>query len=301
MPRRRRRPSATPTCATTTSRPSTTTRSGASTSARSARRRCRQAAQGARRQRRRPFGRALEIGAGTGYFTLNLLQAGLVRAGGRDRHLARDAATRCGFARERLGLDVETARLRRRGAAVRRRPLRPRLRPRGAAPPAGPRRRVPRVPARAAPGGAVAFCGEPSRYGDRLAGVPKRGALALAPVWRRAGGRAAQRRRLRRHGRGGPSSSASWTSTRSRPASCAPRRARRVRRRARARRGAGGALVRLGQPHARVDGRARRRALGVAPVRLPRLPGLPAARPPAARAAPARRRSSTTCWCRRAA
>jgi SAM-dependent methyltransferase len=36
------------------------------------------------------------------------------------------------------------------------------------------------------PGGVVAFAGEPSRYGDRLAGVPKRGAVALAPVWRAA-------------------------------------------------------------------------------------------------------------------
>ena len=34
------------------------------------------------------------------------------------------------------------------------------------------------------PGGVVAFCGEPSRYGDRIARVPKRGALAVAPVWR---------------------------------------------------------------------------------------------------------------------
>jgi SAM-dependent methyltransferase len=34
------------------------------------------------------------------------------------------------------------------------------------------------------PGGAVAFCGEPSRYGDRISSVPKRGALAVAPLWR---------------------------------------------------------------------------------------------------------------------
>ena len=34
------------------------------------------------------------------------------------------------------------------------------------------------------PGGVVAFCGEPSHYGDRLAALPKRGALAVAPVWR---------------------------------------------------------------------------------------------------------------------
>ena len=30
------------------------------------------------------------------------------------------------------------------------------------------------------------FAGEPSRYGDRLARVPKRAAGALAPLWRRA-------------------------------------------------------------------------------------------------------------------
>ena len=34
------------------------------------------------------------------------------------------------------------------------------------------------------PGGVLAFAGEPSRDGDRLAAVPKRGALALAPLWR---------------------------------------------------------------------------------------------------------------------
>jgi ubiquinone/menaquinone biosynthesis C-methylase UbiE len=34
------------------------------------------------------------------------------------------------------------------------------------------------------PGGVIAFCGEPSQYGDRLAAVPKRGALAVAPLWR---------------------------------------------------------------------------------------------------------------------
>jgi SAM-dependent methyltransferase len=35
------------------------------------------------------------------------------------------------------------------------------------------------------PGGRIAFCGEPSEYGDRLAGVPKRAALRVAPAWRR--------------------------------------------------------------------------------------------------------------------
>src|SRR6185503_1428060 len=35
------------------------------------------------------------------------------------------------------------------------------------------------------PGGTLAFCGEPSRYGDLISQVPKRAAVALAPVWRR--------------------------------------------------------------------------------------------------------------------
>ena len=37
-----------------------------------------------------------------------------------------------------------------------------------------------------APGGTLLFAGEPSRYGDRLAGVPKRFAASVAPLWRRA-------------------------------------------------------------------------------------------------------------------
>jgi ubiquinone/menaquinone biosynthesis C-methylase UbiE len=36
------------------------------------------------------------------------------------------------------------------------------------------------------PGGTLVFMGEPSRYGDRLARIPKRGAQAVAPLWRRA-------------------------------------------------------------------------------------------------------------------
>jgi hypothetical protein len=35
------------------------------------------------------------------------------------------------------------------------------------------------------PGGVLAFAGEPSHYGDRLAAWPKRAALAVAPAWRR--------------------------------------------------------------------------------------------------------------------
>jgi SAM-dependent methyltransferase len=39
-----------------------------------------------------------------------------------------------------------------------------------------------------APGGTVLFAGEPSRYGDRLARIPKRFATVVAPLWRRAVG-----------------------------------------------------------------------------------------------------------------
>ena len=35
------------------------------------------------------------------------------------------------------------------------------------------------------PGGLIAFAGEPSRYGDRLAALPKRAGILAAPVWRR--------------------------------------------------------------------------------------------------------------------
>ena len=44
------------------------------------------------------------------------------------------------------------------------------------------------------PGGAIAFAGEPSRYGDRLAALPKRAGMLVAPAWRRAGRRPAAAR-----------------------------------------------------------------------------------------------------------
>jgi SAM-dependent methyltransferase len=131
----------------------------------------------------RRYGRGLEIGAGTGYFTLNLLRAGILREAvatdispGMLGTLERSA--------EELGLPVETAacdaselpfedasfdlvfghavlhHLPDLDAAFRefRRVLRP--------------------------GGVMAFCGEPSHYGDRIAVWPKRGANAIAPLWR---------------------------------------------------------------------------------------------------------------------
>jgi ubiquinone/menaquinone biosynthesis C-methylase UbiE len=133
------------------------------------------------------FGDSLEIGSGTGYFSLNLLQADLIRRAtatdispGMLGVLAANA--------ERLGLEVETV-----ATEAERLPFEdesfdlvfghavlhhiPDL-DRGFA----EFHRVLR------PGGLVVFCGEPSRYGDWLAAAPKRVASAAAPLWRRAVG-----------------------------------------------------------------------------------------------------------------
>ena len=131
----------------------------------------------------RRYGRALEIGAGTGYFSLNLLRAGVVgEAVATD--ISPGMLRKLEHSADELGLAVETAacdaaelpfedgsfdlvfghavlhHLADLDAAFRefRRVLRP--------------------------GGVVAFCGEPSYYGDRIAIWPKRGANALAPLWR---------------------------------------------------------------------------------------------------------------------
>jgi len=130
------------------------------------------------------LGRALEIGAGTGYFSLNLLLAGAI-----DSAVATDISQgmldELSDTARRLDLAVETHRCDATelpfddgefdlviGHAVLHH-----LPDLDAA--FDQFRRVLR------PGGRLVFCGEPSRHGDRLASVPKRAALAVAPVWRR--------------------------------------------------------------------------------------------------------------------
>ena len=132
-----------------------------------------------------PFERSLEIGSGTGYFSLNLLQTGVVRAAtctDISPGMLADARTQRRRARPR-GRDRG---LRRRRAAVRGRELRPRARPRRAAPPARPRPRAsPSSSACCGPAALLFFAGEPSRHGDRIAAYPKRAAIKAAPLWRK--------------------------------------------------------------------------------------------------------------------
>jgi ubiquinone/menaquinone biosynthesis C-methylase UbiE len=132
-----------------------------------------------------PFGDALEIGAGTGYFTLNLLRAGTIaRATATDispgmlsaldanaRRLGLEVRTTATDA-ERLPFDDDSFDLVFGHAILHHIPDLSRA--------FGEFNRVLR------PGGTVAFCGEPSRYGDMIAAGPKRFALTTASLWRRA-------------------------------------------------------------------------------------------------------------------
>jgi ubiquinone/menaquinone biosynthesis C-methylase UbiE len=131
------------------------------------------------------YARSLEIGAGTGYFTLNMLRTGLIGQATCTDISPGMLATLSANA-QRLELEVRTVVADAEclpfadesfelvlGHAV--------------------LHHIPDLPtafgelARVlAPGGALLFAGEPSRYGDRLANVPKRLASTLAPLWRRA-------------------------------------------------------------------------------------------------------------------
>jgi len=133
----------------------------------------------------RGFERSLEVGAGTGYFSLNLLSAGIVHdvtctdiSPGMVRTLAANA--------ERLGLTVKSLRADAESLPFAEQSFDLVL---GHAvlhhlPDLG--RAFSEFHRVLKPGGRIVFAGEPSRVGDRLAAIPKLGAVALAPVWRRA-------------------------------------------------------------------------------------------------------------------
>jgi SAM-dependent methyltransferase len=135
----------------------------------------------------RPFEHGLEIGAGTGYFSLNMLQLGVIeRATATD--ISPGMLSALEASAEELGVEARTVQTDAEdlpfadesfdlvfGHAV--------------------LHHIPDLPRAFAefdrvlrPGGTVLFCGEPSRYGDVLAAAPKRGANLFAPLWRRAVG-----------------------------------------------------------------------------------------------------------------
>jgi ubiquinone/menaquinone biosynthesis C-methylase UbiE len=131
------------------------------------------------------FERSLEIGAGTGYFTLNMLRAGMIEEAtcsdispgmlsaleGNAQRLGLQVNTQIADAEE-LPFDDARFDLVFGHAVLHHIPdLEQAL------------REFARV---LAPGGTIMFAGEPSRYGDRLARAPKRAAGVIAPLWRQA-------------------------------------------------------------------------------------------------------------------
>ncbi len=135
----------------------------------------------------RRFGDALEIGSGTGYFSLNLTQLGVIERltatdispGMLERLSATAAALGVEVATvtteaEQLPFEDESFDLVFGHAVLHHIPDLDRA--------FAEFRRVLR------PGGMIAFAGEPSRYGDRLAALPKRTGMLVAPAWRRLTG-----------------------------------------------------------------------------------------------------------------
>ena len=131
------------------------------------------------------YPRALEIGAGTGYFSLNLIRAGVVdhatctdispgmletlrRNAGRLK--IEDQVTTRTCDAERLPFEDASFDLVLGHAVLHHIPDLDRA--------MAEFLRVLR------PGGTLAFAGEPSRHGDRIAALPKRGAIAVSPLWR---------------------------------------------------------------------------------------------------------------------
>jgi ubiquinone/menaquinone biosynthesis C-methylase UbiE len=130
------------------------------------------------------FGDALEIGAGTGYFSLNLANQGIVEhltatdiSAGMLSSLEETAAeldipvTTVVTEAETLPFEDESFDVVMGHAVLHHIPDLDRA--------FSEFFRVLR------PGGAIIFCGEPSRYGDRLAAAPKAVGSLVSPIWRR--------------------------------------------------------------------------------------------------------------------
>jgi ubiquinone/menaquinone biosynthesis C-methylase UbiE len=131
------------------------------------------------------FGDALEIGSGTGYFSLNLMQLGVIgrltatdispgmleQLASTAESLGLDDVTTVVTEAETLPFEDESFDLVLGHAVLHHIPDLDRA--------FAEFKRVLR------PGGAIVFAGEPSRYGDRLAALPKRTGTLVAPVWRR--------------------------------------------------------------------------------------------------------------------